>query len=336
MPDTTAIARKLAALERLGLRRAAPEPFDESAEVAAGTWRVRSSRPGLGSVVDITAVASSEGRAVDAVALAFGEMERLRRIFDRHDGSSALSVLNAEGVLPDAPPELTSLIGTSRRYSVASAAAFDITVAPLVDLFRDAAREPHEAEIAERRALVGHGGIGIGKRRVTFARSGMKVTMDAIAKGAIVDAMARVLERRGVVRWLVNAGGDIRASGLSERDTPWTVAVRDPSAMAALPGSVEVTAGAVATSGGNAPAAAGEADGPREIVNGANGWFPRECLSATVVAPSATAADALATAVVALGPRAGLALVERLRCACLIVLPDGRLVRSGNWKETSA
>lgn len=338
MPETPELARRLAALERLGLERAAPQRFDHAIHIQHD-WKVSGGRPALGSFVDVTVIDRSERRASDGVALAFQEMERLRAVYDRHDAASALSALNDGGHLDDAPRELLGLFAQSRRFSVASHAAFDVTVAPLVDLYRAgraAGRaEPSDREIAERRAVVGYELVHVEGRRIAFDRAGMRVTLDAIAKGAIVDAMARVLELHGLTRWLVNAGGDIRAAGAAERGGAWTVAVRDPAAPGNLPGAIAVRDGAVATSG-SYDLTRGGAPEPRDIVNGAHLDFPGECASVTVVAPSASAADALATTVVALGPRAGIALIERLRCACLIILPDGRQARSSTWKETSA
>ncbi len=337
MRDTSEIARKLAALERLGLRRAAPPSFDHSVRLDRHSWRVNSGRAALGSFVDLTAIDGSESRATEAVALAFTELERLRALFDRRDAASALSALNAAGALGAAPRELTGLIAQSRRFTVASGGAFDVTVAPLVDLFRGRApgTAPTEREIAQARSLVACGAVAVSGRRITLTRRGMAITLDGIAKGAIVDAIARVLERHQVVRWLINAGGDIRASGAGEGDQPWTVAIRDPAAEATLPEAIALRSGALATSGSYDLARAPESE-PHEIAHGVLGAFPRDCVSVTVLAPSAMAADALATTVFALGPRAGPVLIERLRCACLIVLPDGGLLMSSKWKELTS
>jgi thiamine biosynthesis lipoprotein len=335
--DTSGIARKLAALERLGLRRAAPPPFDHSLRLDRHSWRVSSGRAALGSFVDLTVIDRSETRAPEAVALAFAELERLRVLFDRRDAGSALAALNAAGTLGAAPRELTGLIAQSRRFTVASGGAFDVTVAPLVDLFRGRApgSEPSERDIAAARSLVACGAIAVSGRRITLTRRGMAITLDGIAKGAIVDAIARVLERHQVVRWLINAGGDIRGAGAGDGDGPWTVAIRDPATETTLPEAIALRSGALATSGCYDRARAAECE-PRDIVHGALGAFPRDCASVTVNAPSAMAADALATTVFALGPRAGPALIERLRCACLIVLPDGGRLTSSKWKELTS
>jgi thiamine biosynthesis lipoprotein len=307
-----------------------PEALDRAA------WRSHHGRPAMGSCVDIVVIDDSAARADEAVAAACAELERLVPLFDRHDRASAVACLNAAGRLRDAPPDLVGLVTASRRFALASDGAFDVTVAPLVDLFRehrDRGAAPPHGEVVRRRELVGCGRIALSGGGIALTRQGMALTFDGIAKGAVVDAMAGALERRGATRWLVNAGGDIRCAGANERGEPWAVGVRDPAAAELLPETLYLTRGAVATSGSHA-IAAGTGDG--DIVHGALGVPPRHCATVTVVAPNATAADALATAAFVLGPRAGVALIERLRCACLIVLPDGRVCRSSRWKEMAA
>jgi thiamine biosynthesis lipoprotein len=172
----------------------------------------------------------------------------------------------------------------------------------------------------------------ISSGNLALTRGGAAITLDGIAKGSIVDGMAAVLERHGLHRWLINAGGDLRSSGTNERDEPWTVAVRDPSGPWSLPRPIHLTDGAVATSGCHALAVE---TGPvlHEIVDGAHGLASSSCATVTVVAPTAAEADALATAAFVLGPARGTYLIEQLRRACLMVLPDGSVHRSSTWKE---
>lgn len=343
MQDTSRFARKLAALERLGfaLDPAESPPVGVSAERARDVFRVVDRRPAMSTLVTIIALDGSLDRAEEAIGRALAEMDRLIRIFDRRDATSAVAVLNGAGRIDGAPPELTRVVTRALRYHDLSGGAFDVSVAPLVDLFRTSFRGPSPrapdlAEIGEARERIGARHIGVSGRRIRLARPGLTVTLDGIAKGFIVDAMAATLARGGITRFLVDAGGDIRTSGTREGGDPWVVAVRDPAGRGALPGVLRLGAGAVATSGSYERCY--DAEGRfHHIVDAATGVSPRECVSVSVVAPSALAADALATTVCVLGPRAGLALVERLPgCACLIVAPDGRCTRSTRWKETAS
>jgi len=328
------------ALSGLGFELVRPSVGEtEVRSVGHDGFRVQSRRPAMSTLVSVTAIHGSAALGEDATGRAFDEMDRLIAIFSRYDEISALSVLNAEGHLEGPPPELALVLSAGLSYHRLSDGAFDPTVAPLVDLFRacrtgPVPREPTAAEIAEARELVGAGAIAASRRRVRLTRLGTALTLDGIAKGFIVDRMARTLERAGIDRYLVEAGGDIRTGGMKEDGLPWAVAVRDPESAGRLPGTIHLSGAAIATSG----CYERYYDPERRfhhIVDAARGSSPRACTSATVIAPSATAADALATAVLVLGSRAGVALVERLPdCACLIVCSDGSVTHSLGWKES--
>jgi thiamine biosynthesis lipoprotein len=143
--------------------------------------------------------------------------------------------------------------------------------------------------------------------------------------------VARALDRRGVKRYLVDAGGDIRARGAKEGGAPWTVAVRDPAGSGAFPDTIHLANGAVATSGSYEQYFE-ESRAYHHIVDPRSGRSPGHSVSVSVRAPTAMAADALATTVFVMEPQAGVALVERLPgCACLIIDGAGRQRRSRGW-----
>jgi thiamine biosynthesis lipoprotein len=330
----------IAALSGLGFEVVQPSAGETSVEcVGRDGFRVQSRRPAMSTLASVTVIHESAALGEDAIGRAFDEMDRLIAIFSRYDETSALSVLNAEGRLESPPPELALVLSAALSYHRLSDGAFDPTVAPLVDLFRacltgPVPRKPTAAEIAQAHELVGAGAITASRRRLRLARRGTTLTLDGIAKGFIVDRMAATLERPGIDRYLVEAGGDLRTGGGKEDGLPWAVAVRDPESAGRLPGTIHLAGAAVATSGSYER----YYDPERRfhhIVDAARGSSPRACTSATVVAPSATAADALATAVLVRGSRAGVALVERLPgCACLIVCSDGSVTHSLGWKES--
>ncbi|MBW1989131.1 MAG: FAD:protein FMN transferase, partial [Deltaproteobacteria bacterium] len=171
----------------------------------------------MGTVVTITALHASPGKAEDAVGAAFAEMDRVARLLDRHDASSPIGVLNAEGRLSGMPDEALEVLNQSREYHLLSGGTFDITVAPVVDLFKHyfarKGEPPPDKVLSGAVALVDGQGVTISGRAVSFARPGMSVTLDGIAKGYVIDAGARALEKAGVSHGLINAGGDIRAIG---------------------------------------------------------------------------------------------------------------------------
>jgi thiamine biosynthesis lipoprotein len=290
----------------------------------------------MGTHVSVTALGESPARLEEAAGRAFGEMDRLIALLTRFEPASPVSVLNAAGRLGGPPPEVFQVVAGALGFHKLSAGAFDVSVAPLLRLFesrllRADPAAPSEAEIREARSCVGAQHVAASRRKIAFARPGMSVTLDGIAKGYIVDAVARALEHRGIKRWLVDAGGDIRARGTKEGGAPWTVAVRDPAGSAAFPDAIHLADGAVATSGSYEQFFE-ESRAFHHIVDPRSGRSPGHSVSVSVRAPTAMAADALATTVFVMEPRAGTALIERLPgCACLLIDGDGRQQRSRGW-----
>jgi len=299
-------------------------------------FQAKTSYAAMGTLVSVTAIGRSGELLDDAIAAARGEMERLIAIFSRFETASALTQLNGAGQLRDAPPELASVVQRALAYHAQTRGAFDITVAPLVDLYRERLTgadpvEPTDAEIREARGLVAASAVSAGSREVRLGRAGMRLTLDGIAKGFIVDRMAAALEAGGVRDFLIDGGGDISTRGRNAAGRAWTVAVQDPEGTGRFPDVIPLANGAVATSGSYER----HYDAGRRfhhIVDGATGRSPLTCSSVSVVARSAMLADVLATSVFVLGPDAGLAFIEgRSDCSCLIIDQHGRAIRSRRW-----
>jgi thiamine biosynthesis lipoprotein len=325
----------------MGFERVDASPVtSETVRVGWRTHKVTSSTPAMGTLVSISALARSPDQAEEAIGRAFEEMNRLIGVFSRYDGSSAVSCLNAGGRLDGAPPEFSTVIGHSLEYHELSRGAFDISVEPVVGLFRERLdnalpQEPTRAEIAAALELVGSKHIEVADGKISFGKAGMGVTLDGIAKGYIVDAIGQVLGRHKIRNYLINAGGDIRTAGTKEKRQPWTVAVQDPTKRGPYPDTIQLTDGAVATSGSY------EVYFDRDrlfhhIVNSTSGMSPNLHASVSVVAPSTTAADALATAVFVLDPRTGIAFIDAMPgCECLIIDANGLQLKSTGWKSAA-
>ncbi len=345
-------------LLELGFVPASVEPREVEAGWQGDRFALALERPGMGTRIGISIRADGPDRAEDAAHRAFELMDRLTSELNRYDSASALSALNNRGALSDSPPVLTEVVDRALEAGLLTSGAFDPTVAPLVDLFgggvprvppNDLAAawtpgpikrpitvpEPDPAELREALALVGSEHVRCDGPRIAFVREGMHLTLDGIAKGWIVDAMATSLEQAGIRDYLVDAGGDIRAAGIPEPGRPWTVAVQDPEKQDRWPDVIGLARGAVATSGSYEFYFDPERT-RHHIVAGPRGVSPVEASSVTVTAPEAATADALATAVFVLGPTAGLRLIETTAgCECLLIAPDGARHMSTGWTALS-
>jgi thiamine biosynthesis lipoprotein len=307
---------------------------------------VSRTRLAMGTFVEVHAVYDrgvergrglSRDRADEAIALSFAEMDRLVGILSRHDPSSPTSRLNEHGSLRGAPSELSDVILAALAAHRLTGGAFDPTVGPLLDLLAASRRGdgPSAVEVRDAMALVG-------ARHVQFAdggtirlgREGMRLTLDGIAKGYVVDRMSDVLTAAGVTNHLVNAGGDIRTRGERSPGRPWTIAVQDPKKRRRYPDMIQLRNGAVATSG-SYENFFDESRTRHHLVDPETGCSPCRLVSVSVCSPTVMDADALSTAVFVLGPDRGLGMIESTAHAATLLLDESRAWRSRRWNTLS-
>lgn len=329
---------KLSGLLGLGAATAALLPAAQAEAVLFGPreYKVSSTRLVMGSFLSITAIHSSKNEAENAIGLAWEEIDRLSRLLSRHDSATPVSELNRSGHLRQAPPELIEVVARSLYHHRQSAGAFDITVKPMVDLFKErfaSGQTPSEAEITNLLPMVGMGQLTLNVGDISLARAGMGITLDGIAPGYIVDRVSSLLAAKGVTNHLINCSGDIRTSGAAAKGKPWTVAIQDPAGHKAYPAILKMTNGAISTSGSYEIFY----DKDRmfhHIVNPVSGHSPRQAVSVTARAHSVMDADALATGIMVMPLAKGLSFADsQPGSACLIVTADGAVKKSANWNR---
>ena len=218
-----------------------------------------------------------------------------------------------------------------------SRGAYDITVAPLVNLWGfgpgGGERVPTAAEIAEQRAVSGMDALEID---VAGSRLRMRETrqldLSSLAKGYAVDQLALWLESEGVTDYLVEIGGEIRVAGRSPRGGAWRLAIERPHPAGGEPmATLSLSRGAVATSGNYRNFF--EVDGRRyshQIDPRTGAPVTHSLVSVTVVADSALYADAWATALSVLG------LAEAMEVAEAATNTDRRVVTATHHQASKA
>jgi thiamine biosynthesis lipoprotein len=155
------------------------------------------------------------------------------------------------------------------------------------------------------------------EKTITLGRP-LILDLGAVAKGLAIDMAAR--ELRHMKNYSIDAGGDVYVAGRNPDDGLWSVGIRHPRSDDQLIDSLRITNMAVCTSGDYERRTSGE-DGAHHILDPRTGASADAVASVTVVAPTAMAADALATAAFVLGPVAGIQLLERQGVTGLIVSP---------------
>lgn len=289
----------------------------------------RDRRLKMGTHFEIQIRGPDESVARQAMEAAFREIDRVEQRLSEWQETSDISMVNRQaGHDPvRVGDDLLAVIARSAEVAEITEGAFDITFAACGRLwsFREPTRIASRAELAACRQLVGWRRIQTDPARSTVRLPvpGMRIGISAVGKGYGVDRAAAVLESWGISDYLVDGGGDIRAS-LLPGHRPWRVGIAHPRRPGQIWGSVETGSGAIVTSGDYE--AFFVVDGVRyhHILDPRTG---RPCLGAssvTVIAPDATTADALATGLMVLGPERGMKLVESLAQVEALFLVDDR------------
>lgn len=312
---------------------------------AAQLERFEFNRVEMAMPVRIVLYSEREDTATAAATAAFDRIGELNGILSDYDSESELSRLcrtAGTDVWVPVSDDLWRVLDRARRVSEASDGAFDVTIGPVSRLWRRARRRrraPKEDNINEALGRVGYRLIEFdtNKQRLRLNKDGMQLDLGGIAKGYVIDEALKVLQEKGFRRTLVDASGDIGAADPPPGRPGWRIAIAaiDPEAPPAM--FLWLKNGAVAHSGDAWQYV--EIDGMRysHLVDPKTGLGLTDRSTVTVVAPNAITADALASAVSVMGPKEGLALIEKTPgvAARIVHVPDGgpRSYVSSAWKD---
>jgi len=270
----------------------------------------------MGTIFEIAAYDQSSEHASNAIEKAFQEVVRLDNLLSNYKSDSALSNLNrsAHFHAEKVPSDLYRAIDQAVQFSRLSDGKFDISVAPLVNLWKAALRgegTPSRAQQEEVRSCVGYEKIDLTPPdRISFRSSCLQLDLGAIGKGYAVDRAAEVLHSLGIRDALVNAGGStIFAMGSPPDQTGWLVHLRDPSNK--IDPQVMLKDGSVSTSEQTAPSLLGH-DSAGHIIDPDTGMPLKTVFTVSAVSRTASASDALSTTLLLLGPTKGKALIKSM------------------------
>ncbi|MHB9108406.1 MAG: FAD:protein FMN transferase [Armatimonadota bacterium] len=280
----------------------------------------------MGTLLEVLVYAPDRPHADRAISRAFAEVARLEAILSTYRPGSDVSRLNRApaGQAGAMSPEVIDLLAQSREISEATHGAFDVTVGPLIELWRNAAGTdtlPSAEALAAVRDRVGLRHLSVQGETVCRLRDGVEVNFGGIGKGYALDHAAEVLRAEGIEAALLNFGGQVLVTGLPPGRTCWTVEVRDPRDPwnpALHLSALRLVAGSVSTSADYARGLTIAGRPYSHILDPRTGQPVAGMRSATVIAPTAAEADALSTALYVLGPEAGRRLAEARGLAALL------------------
>lgn len=290
----------------------------------------------MGTSVRVIVYMPPASQAPAVLRAAFEEIELVDALMSDYRADSELSRLNAAGQLRVAQP-FFDVLQASRRMWAASEGAFDVTVGPVVQLWRKARKErtlPPADELRGALERVGSQHLELGpERKARLHKVGMRLDVGGIAKGYACDRAVAKLRRMGVSRVLVDAGGDMALGDPPPGQKGWRIQVAGTNHVL-----VASNCG-IATSGDTEQFVEIEGRRYSHIVDPRTGMGVEHMAGVTVIAKDGMNADALATAVSVLGPEKGIELIERQDAAGLIRYRTGDTVKElpsrgfERWKE---
>jgi thiamine biosynthesis lipoprotein len=282
----------------------------------------------MGSEFKVVLYTTDESIARSASRAAFARIAALDATLSDYQPDSELMRLceQAGGPPVAVSADLFEVLDQSRWMYENSGGAFDVTVGPVVRLWRRARRDrkmPAPELLARARALVGSNEMRLDARArtVQLLKFGMKLDVGGIAKGYACGEAIAVLRRSGVGSALVAGSGDIVVSGPPPEAAGWTIGIGPLEAPTAPPRQFLRVANAAVSTSGDAERYV-EIDGKRysHIVDPQTGLGVVDRSSVTVIARDGATADSLDTAVYVLGPERGLALVEATEGAATLIV----------------
>jgi thiamine biosynthesis lipoprotein len=274
--------------------------------------------PHMGTRFRILVYAPEEAVANKASKAAFARIAALDASMSDYQPASELMRLCAQAGGPPTKvsDELFVVLERADQVSRLSEGAFDVTVGPIVRLWRRSRRTlrlPEPDKLAEARALVGYQNVKLDAHNhtVQLLKPGMQLDLGGIAKGYAADEALKVLAKHGITRALVAAGGDIAVNDPPPGQTGWDIAIAPlPGADKNAPRHLRLHHAAVSTSGDAEQYV--EIDGKRysHIVDPRTGLGLVGRMSATVVAPHGIISDSMTKVVAVLGPERGMKIIE--------------------------
>lgn len=309
--------------------------------ICLGLWSIRQVNLGMpqaeketrlmmGTYVTVIVLGPKE-TATKAINLAFIRMREIDVKFNPINPQSPVYDFNRKNQ-PITDPEIIGLVKRASEISKESAGAFDITIAPLSELwgfYAKSLRIPKDKEIKECLRNVGY--LHLLFKHGELNKNNPKVEIDfgGIAKGYALAEAARVLKDSGVTSALIDLGGDVYVLG-KKGARPWKVGIKNPRGADIL-GYIEAKDQAVVSSGDYERFFIEKGKRYHHIFNPATGYPTEGVAGVTVTHPDPVLAQAWAKIPFVLGAQNGIQVLNRIKdMRAVIVTASGRIFYSEN------
>lgn len=204
----------------------------------------------------------------------------------------------------------TDVFLLSKEVSAETNGAFDITVAPLVNLWGFGFKnneEVDESKVAELRQFVGIDMVSLNNGEIVKEKPEIMLDCSAIAKGYGVDAVGKYLEKEGIENYMVEIGGEVRVRGVNPKGALWAIGINtpidDPTGQNDdIQEVINITQQSMATSGNYRNFRVKDGKKYAHTIDPRTGYpVQHSILSSTVIAEDCATADAYATSFMVLG-----------------------------------
>jgi thiamine biosynthesis lipoprotein len=245
-------------------------------------------------------------------------------------------------------PEIIKMIKTSIQYSKLSEGSWDITMAPIINLWgigTDKERLPSDSEIKAKLPLVGYQNISINKadNSVMLKKQGMGIDLGGIAKGFTADEVLKIFNKYKIKKGLIDLGGSsIYAIGTNAENNPWSIGIKHPRSNVSgdYLGIVKISNQALSTSGDYERYFIKNGKRYHHIMNPATGYPAYTgVMSDTIVINNNVPdknmlADLLSTTIFILGPEKGIRFANNISgVSCEITTTDYKIYTTKGFKD---
>jgi len=290
----------------------------------------------MGTVLQLTLCGTDPDQTRRTSDSLFQTAARLDRLLTTYAPDSPVSRLNAtagQGAMP-VPAEVMDALSLSVRYWELTGGTFDITVGPLMALWKRASGLPSPDTVRHTLSRVGSHRIVLSPQGTVALAQNMALDLGGIGKGFALDRMVALLKERRVGRALLNFGHSSQWAVGRPPDAPgWRLLVRLPDGT--LTGIATLRDQALSVSGSLGQSVALGDRRYGHVIDPRTGQPIQRDLLACVVAPSAAQAEALSKALLILGESEGTALLERLSgVEGLLLETNGRRWETKGWRQS--
>lgn len=307
----TLLAASIGACTRFERLEVGAESTAKRTPVPAELYRFEYKQVHMGVQARLVLFARDSSTAERGARSAFDRIAELDAVMSDYRLDSELMHLvnrSGEGPVP-VSGDLFHVLQVSHRLARESGGAFDITVGPMVDLWREArrsGRHPSDDALMEARSRSGYNHLELNPEDTTAVLrvDGMRLDLGGVAKGYAADEALRVLRDYGLSRAMIEFGGDLAAGDPPPGESAWYVTAALADRRISLANS------AVSTSGDTQQFV--EIDGVRysHVVDPRTGLGLTDRIAVTVIAPTCILSDGLSTTLSILGPEDGRRLIE--------------------------